>query len=63
MAFTNIQNWEKHYHFLLFEKYNQFCNMFHKDEEPSYQEFVNFVWLNTSKNKNHNNGKIEAKIN
>ncbi len=63
MALSNIQHWEFHYHGILSEKYNSFCNMFKKGEEPSYQDFVNFVWLNTSKAKNHNNGKIEAKIN
>jgi len=63
MAFTNINDWAVHYTEILSYKYHQFCTMFPKGEEPSYQQFVEFVWENTTKIKNHNNGKIEAKIN
>ena len=63
MAFTNINDWAVYYTETLSTKYHEFCGMFPVGHEPSYKDFVNFVWLNTSKSKNHNNGKVEAKIN
>ena len=63
MALTNINEWANYYKELLSVRYNEFCLLFPNGEQPPYKEFVNFVWLNTSKSKNHYTGKIEAKIN
>ena len=63
MAYTNFQEWAVFYADLLSKKYYDFCNLFPRGEEPNYSEFIHFVWVNTSKVKNHYTGKIEAKIN
>lgn len=63
MAITNFREWSVFYHELLVDKYCEFCNLFNKDEQPDYHQFVKFVWLNTSKYKNHINGRMEARIN
>jgi len=63
MTKTNIKEWAAFYQELLVDKYDQFCKLFNKGEEPNYSEFVKFVWFNTTKVKNVRNGKLEAKIN
>ena len=60
---TNFDQWALHYKTLLSEKYHEFCTLFPKGQQPSYAEFINFVWTNTTKTMNHYTGKVEAKMN
>jgi len=63
MAFTNIEHWAVYYKEILSTKYYEFRELFPKGEAPTYKDFVNFVWINTTKAKNFNNGKVESKLN
>ena len=63
MGRTNFPEWVQEYGEIFHPKYLQFCEMFPKGEEPSYKEFVLFIWKNTKKFKDPLAQKIYARIN
>ena len=63
MTRTNFNEWARTYNILLMEKYIQFCMLFNDDEEPEFNEFVQFVWNNTQKFKHPVTQKTYARIN
>ena len=63
MAPTNFPIWVQEYGHIFHEKYIQFCEMFPEGEEPSYKEFVLFIWKNTKKFKDPYTQKTYAIIN
>ncbi len=63
MVATNFPEWIIEYGKVFQPKYEQFCTLFPEGEEPTYKEFVLFIWKNTSKFKDPLTQKIYARIN
>tara|TARA_Y100001972_G_scaffold16167_1_gene17441 strand:- start:23 stop:214 length:192 start_codon:yes stop_codon:yes gene_type:complete len=63
MTQTNFPEWVLEYGDIFHTKYLQFCEMFSEGDEPSYKEFVLFIWKNTAKFKDPHTQKVYARIN
>ena len=63
MGTTNFPEWILEYGKIFHPKYEQFCALFPEGEEPTYKEFVLFIWKNTAKFKDPLTQKIYARIN
>lgn len=59
---NNFNQWVNHYTDILEPEYDKFYIFFksRKEEPPSYQSFLNFIFLNTK--KFNYNGKLIAPI-
>lgn len=63
MTKTNFIEWSRTYSDIFRYKYEQFCQLFPNGEEPSYRQFVIFIWNNTQKFKQQYTQKTYARIN
>lgn len=61
---NNFFEWSMHYDDVLRPKYEEFVQFFisHKETPPSYNDFLNYCYLNTKKDLNFFTGKITAPI-
>ena len=63
MPTTNFSNWLLAYNDVFTDKYNEFCELFPEGGEPSYREFVVFIWRNTHKYNDQQKQQLCARIN
>lgn len=59
---TNYSEWLRTYAPIFREKYEEFCKLFPSDQQPSYSNFVSFIWINTRKYVNPRTKKIYARV-
>ena len=59
---SNYAEWRRAYAPIFQEKYVEFCKLFPADQEPSYSNFVAFIWNNTHKYIHPRTKKIYARV-